>query len=289
MRYSALIPRAGFHRAMVISMAVHVAIVAFIILCVMVPFSQSPTRQPGIDTRIQEVTLRIESEESTSLAPSETAPTAPTPPESKSTETTRPPTVQIVPSALPPELTAIIQKSRTSSDSEGPVASPADPKIMPAGASTPLAAPLHGAMKPGQSVVYILDCSGSMGEFGKLALARSALMATLQGQPEGVRYQVIPYNSTARLLLPGGFTTVTGNLGQTENKLAKLEAAGRSNHAEALRVAVGLRPDAIIWLTDADDFSAAKLKTILNGAGKPIPVYIAEVAARVVNPPKELR
>jgi Mg-chelatase subunit ChlD len=144
-------------------------------------------------------------------------------------------------------------------------------------------------MKPGQSVVYILDCSGSMGEFGKLDLARLALMATLRRQPEALQFQVIPYNSNARLLLPGAWSTVAGNLAMTENRLARLEATGRSNHYEALRVAVALRPEAIVWLTDTDDLSTAKLKPIIAGAGKSIPIYVATVSARGVGTPQELR
>ena len=291
MRCRKLFPQAGFHRALVISVALHVTLVAVVALCIVLPFSKLPDGQVGIETRIQEVALRTDSEESTPLAPPEPAPIAsPQSLPSESTETTRP-TVKVVPDTFPPELTALIRKSQKSSETEQTPPPPADPNLLlPVGAaSIPVAAPLHGALKPGQSVVYILDCSGSMGEFGKLSLARAALMATLERQPDGVRYQVIPYNSTARLLLPGGLATMAGSLSHTESKLGKLEAAGRSNHDEAFRVAVGLRPDAIVWLTDADNISAGKLKTILNGAGKPIPVYVAEVTAHLVNPPKSLR
>jgi hypothetical protein len=144
-------------------------------------------------------------------------------------------------------------------------------------------------MKAEQSVVYILDCSGSMGEFGKLALARASLAATLRRQPDSLRFQVISYNSTARHLFPGGCATIAANLALAEAGLARLEAAGRSNHFEALRVAAGLRPDIIVWLTDADDLQPDRLKPILAGVGKAVSVYVAEVTARGVNGPRELR
>ena len=128
-----------------------------------------------------------------------------------------------------------------------------------------------------------------MGEFGKLCMARSSLIATLRTQPDTLHFQVIPYNSNARLLVPGGMSTIAVNLGQAEARLAKLEASGRSNHAEAIRIAIELRPDAIVWLTDADDLSAAKFKPILNRIGKPIPIYMAEVTAHGVGTPLELR
>jgi Mg-chelatase subunit ChlD len=145
-------------------------------------------------------------------------------------------------------------------------------------------------MKAGQRIVYILDCSGSMGEFGKLAAARAALTATLRRQSAEVRFQVIAYNSTARSLFPGECVVATGaNIARAEERLADLNAAGRSNHAEAVRLAANLRPDVIVLLTDADDLSAAQFKPAFAAAGKSVPVCVAKVTAEGVGTPRELR
>ena len=87
-----------------------------------------------------------------------------------------------MPRTLPAEVLAVISRSV------------ATRHIVSASPSAAIPA-IHGTLKPGQLIVYVLDSSGSMGEFGKLALARSALLATLRGQPEGVRFQVIVYGS----------------------------------------------------------------------------------------------
>jgi hypothetical protein len=292
------IPRSqysGFRRAVFASVVIHFVLVVVVVVFATQSHVPAQPQQPEIDTHIHEIPLQLNLEEPATIATSELSRAeSPSPPSSPSqrtsTEAAHLPTISSVPNTLPPEFLAIIQRSQAASVSAGPVSSETDSNVKPTAAtSTPGASPLHGAMKPGQSVVYILDCSGSMGEFGKLALARAALIATLCRQPEGVRFQVILYNSTVRQLLPGGLMAIAANVHAAETRLATVEAVGRSNHTEALRAAVDLRADAIVWLTDADDLSAAKLKPILRAAGKPIPVYVAEVTARGVGIRQELR
>ncbi|HEV3439632.1 MAG TPA: vWA domain-containing protein [Gemmata sp.] len=277
---------------MIASVAIHLALVAIVVVSVSLPSSPAQPIQPEIDTHISEVSFRFDPEESVPIAQPEPRRIEPLAslPQHASTEVARPPTISSVPNTLPSEFLAIIHRSQTATVPTGPAGPEMDPNVKPTGAiSTPGGSPLHGAMKPGQSVVYVLDCSGSMGEFGKLALARAALIATLYRQPEEVRFQVILYSSTVRQLLPGGLLAIAANVRSAETKLATLEPAGRSNHTEALRMAVGLRSDAIVWLTDANDLSAAKLKPILNEAGKPISVYVAEVTVHGVGDPQALR
>src|SRR5262249_22730989 len=149
----------------------------------------------------------------------------------------RPPLATTVPNALPPDMLALIRRPQLTA------VSVPDSNVKPAGAAMPLARPMHGAMTAGQSVVYVLDCSRSLGELGNLAAAGAALIATLRRHPEGVRFQVVVYNSTARVALPGGLVPATAaNLAAAEAKLVTVEPSGRSNHAEAVRIAAGLRP-----------------------------------------------
>jgi len=129
-----------------------------------------------------------------------------------------------------------------------------------------------------------------MGEFGKLALARAALVSTLQRQPADVRFQVFTYNSAARSVFPGICVAASpANIASAEAGLANLKAAGRSNHVEAVRAAVTLRPDVIVLLTDAPDLTLAAFQSVLAGAGKSLPVCVARVSADGVNPPRELK
>ena len=129
-----------------------------------------------------------------------------------------------------------------------------------------------------------------MGEFGKLAIARAALVSTLQRQSADVRFQVFTYNGAARSVFPGICVAATpANIATAEAGLANLKAAGRSNHVEAVRAAVALRPDVIVLLTDAPDLTLAAFKSVLVGAGKSLPVCVAQVRADGLNPPRELK
>jgi uncharacterized protein with von Willebrand factor type A (vWA) domain len=144
-------------------------------------------------------------------------------------------------------------------------------------------------MNRGQ-VVYLLDCSGSMGEFGKLALARAALLATLYRQTEEVRFQVIAYNTTARPVVAGRYIAATAaNVATVDAALAEITAAGKSNHVVAIRRAGELLPDAIVLLTDAEDLAASAVKPALAAAGKTIPVFISKVSGNGIAPCRQLR
>jgi hypothetical protein len=165
--------------------------------------------------------------------------------------------------------------------------------VRPAGAPGPVAGapPVHGALKPGQTAVYVLDCSGSMGAAGKFDAARAALAATLAEQPEAVKFQVIVYDAAARPLLAsdGHPLNATGaNVRAATDKLAALEPRGRSNHLVAVRAAVAFRPDVIVLLTDAADLTLAALKPVLGGGAKP-PVCLALVTAEGTRAPRELK
>jgi hypothetical protein len=158
-------------------------------------------------------------------------------------------------------------------------------------ASSPMVPALHGARKPGRSVVYILDCSGSMGEHGKLELARSALLATLQGQSEGLLIQVIVYDGAARPLFPGTqcVPATAANIEFVAAKLGERQAVGRSNHIVALRAALQYHPDSVLLLSDTDGLNRDQLRAVLAKRQRTTSVYLARVTASMVQPPHELR
>jgi hypothetical protein len=281
--------RAGLRRAVAASVVIHAALAGVLVLSLS---STDPTpATPGVDTRIRDVDVAMFPEErSVTVAERiepptppptpEPPPSAPPPPEAA--PGSRPPVATVVPNALPADVVAMIRRPSAVTD----------PNVKPAAHASPAPAarPIHGAMRAGQTVVYVLDCSGSMGEFGKFDAARAALAATLRRQPEGVRFQVIAYNSTARALLPGGCVAASGvNIDAAVSALAGLKAAGRSNHAEAVRSGAALRPDVILILTDADDLHITALKPALAAAGKPVIVCVAKATADGVGEPKEVR
>jgi hypothetical protein len=130
-----------------------------------------------------------------------------------------------------------------------------------------------------------------MGEHGKLSRARAALLATLRAQPEGVRAQVIVYDSAARALIPGQSCVQLneGNIEAVEAILRVRGAAGRSNHFEALRAAIPFRPDAILFLTDADGLNRDQLRALLAQLDKTTYICLSRVTASRIEQPHELR
>ena len=312
-------------RAVAASVGLHALLV--VVLVVAQRFRPPPAPEPArprIDTRAP---LRLDFtpiETSVSVAlplvtppavesppVAEAAPPAPAPAPS---DATGPPLarVPVIPRTLPPELLALMRKPAAASDVvEVPVtAVPLDPPTRPApagavrpaaGVAAPPAAaasrepagvPVHGALGAGQTVVYVLDASGSMGEWGKFDAARRALVATLKAQPATVRFQVVVYAGFALVPLPAPATgcvpATADNVTRMADSLRALAApVGRSDHAAGLRAALELRPDVVLFLTDADDPPPAAVRGLVRNAGRPTAVCVARVGAGGVAAPRD--
>ncbi|WP_157470311.1 VWA domain-containing protein [Gemmata sp. SH-PL17] len=206
----------------------------------------------------------------------------------------------VVPKTLPPELIAMIHKPGAITHSAPAAVSPPvrDPNVKPAGGTngTKLSAlaarAMHGALRDSQTVVYVLDISGSMGATGKFEAARAALVATLKQQPATVRFQVIVYDSSAYPLLASNGSALPAteaNIRAATTALAALEPRGKSNHLVAVRAALGIGPDFIVLLTDADDLTARTLKPVLSSVSKAPPVCVGLVTPEGVQQPRELK
>lgn len=122
-----------------------------------------------------------------------------------------------------------------------------------------------GVPAQGRRIVYVLDCSGSMGKNGALAAARAELVRSLKSLPEDVRFQIIVYHDVARPLLarqPGWFAPAAVH--EVIEALARLPAEGATNHAVGLRAGLQLQPDVMFFLTDADDVTQEHLRLALQ-------------------------
>jgi hypothetical protein len=107
------------------------------------------------------------------------------------------------------------------------------------------------------SVVYVLDCSLTMGIGRKLDFARRELIASLRRLPPSMRFQVIDFNEFAEsLIVDGQRGLLPAEPSVVERAISHLEAlgaAGETNHFVALRLGLDLHPDVLFFLTDADD------------------------------------
>jgi len=119
---------------------------------------------------------------------------------------------------------------------------------------------MFGVSGLGHKFVYVLDRSGSMGGAGQRALraVKAELRKSLERLDTVHQFQIIFYNEKPVIFNPSG---TPGRLafGTEQNKdrarrfLDTIVADGGTEHEEALRLAVKMRPDVIFFLTDADE------------------------------------
>lgn len=111
----------------------------------------------------------------------------------------------------------------------------------------------------GQNFVYVIDVSASMGNEGKLQLAKSQLKGSLRLLKPFQTFQILFYNeSTLRMRLRPGrpaldrYQATAVNLQLAENKIKVQPAKGGTVHQGAILQALVLEPDVVYFLTDGD-------------------------------------
>jgi hypothetical protein len=166
-----------------------------------------------------------------------------------------------------PESTPMVQAATTADPAGGTQGTGAYPAGGGLGAGTADAGlGFFQVAAQGTSLVYVLDCSSSMGLNGCFADARRELLASLERLPESAHFQVICYNRDAVPLSIGGRTDLVP--AAPENKQAAAEAleavrpAGGTCHLEALRQALALEPDVVFWVTDAADLTLEQVRVV---------------------------
>ncbi|HUG18832.1 MAG TPA: hypothetical protein VMM56_07620, partial [Planctomycetaceae bacterium] len=142
---------------------------------------------------------------------------------------------------------------------------PGDAVVQPAVGSIPFQPALGagpgdvhflGAVDQGKTIVYIIDCSGSMGDYDALEFAKAELMASLQGLNAAQKFHVIFYNEQLKELdinqKPGELATATDvNRNLTKRFIGTVRPQMGTRHVPALTRALVLKPDVIFFLTDA--------------------------------------
>jgi hypothetical protein len=126
-----------------------------------------------------------------------------------------------------------------------------------------------GTREHAHSFAYVIDCSGSMAMQNSLEVAKRELLASLSQLPPDARFSVIFYSLDARV-----FTDPTGKQGlmpatssnklRVQEQLRAIPPFGGTDHMLALRTALGLRPEVIFFLTDADLMSDSEVDKILD-------------------------
>lgn len=118
----------------------------------------------------------------------------------------------------------------------------------------------------GQSVVYVIDRSISMGLNGALEMVKTELLHSLAELPSQARFQVIFFNRTAETVHVEGQTALlsasAANKQQVAGQLETLRAEGGTDPWPALRLALSLEPDVIYFLTDGNDLKTEHVRTV---------------------------
>jgi hypothetical protein len=119
-------------------------------------------------------------------------------------------------------------------------------------------------------VVFVIDSSASMLNWGAMSSAKAALISALQTLVDAQQFQVVFYNDTPKLLrLRSQQEPALAFATEVNKSLARQEIGAVSpdlgtNHIDALKLALRLGPEVIYLLTDADqpELSAAELDQI---------------------------
>jgi hypothetical protein len=136
---------------------------------------------------------------------------------------------------------------------------------------------VFGAEGEGSKFVYVFDRSSSMSGYSgrPLAAAKSELYASLGNLGSVHQFQLIFYNERPQVLNPYKPQPPRLMFGDDQSKklasrfIAGIEARGGTRHMDALKLALGMRPDVMFFLTDALEppLSPSQLKEVarLNG------------------------
>ncbi|HYH65236.1 MAG TPA: vWA domain-containing protein [Urbifossiella sp.] len=267
--------------AVAASLGVHALVVAVAVLMMRHAVGPDAPTPPRFDTRVTvgAEPAREESPPVQVVAAPDPEPPAPVGPPTVSEAQDPPvatgglsgsstPHIVSVPPALPDTVLAHLRRF---THTPSPIV---DPAVRPAAAVSAVR-PAHGALAAGQRVVYLLDASGSMGEWGKFAASRDVLTATAAVQPASVDVKVVVYAATAEVVTPAA--------------LAARTPVGRGDHLAGLRFALAQAPDIVVWFTDADELPTAAVRTLLRRAGKPVTLFVARVGPNGVAAPAEFR
>lgn len=142
---------------------------------------------------------------------------------------------------------------------------------------------LFPAVGTARSVVYVIDCSLSMGLRGALETAKRELLARLEHLSPSTRFQVIFYNREAQPLKIGGSQELLPGTDEVRRATAALisdvRAGGSTDHLTALRQALLLRPEVIYLATDADDLTTAIVREVTRLNRERVVLHTLDLAA----------
>ncbi len=104
--------------------------------------------------------------------------------------------------------------------------------------------------------MYVIDCSGSMVGHNAIQAAKNELLSSVRALRRNQQFQIVFYNLRQRWLVEPGktdfryFAASEANIRLAAQFIAEVQPDDGTDHVPALSLALGLRPDAIFFLTD---------------------------------------
>lgn len=140
-----------------------------------------------------------------------------------------------------------------------------------------------GVRAQGRVFIYVVDCSGSMGDAARLARAKSELRRSVGALQWPQRYHVIFYNDRP-IDLPGGpLAADAGSKRKLTSWLGRIAADGETDPREAMRQALALRPDAVFLLSDGA-FPEGTASAITKANPRRLPIHCIDLSGGAGGP-----
>ncbi|HWE40785.1 MAG TPA: vWA domain-containing protein [Isosphaeraceae bacterium] len=134
-----------------------------------------------------------------------------------------------------------------------------------------------GIRTQGQTFIYVIDCSGSMDQDGRLDRAKAELRRSVNALQFPQRFHVIFYNDRP-VPLPGNLTRSADFDAKLvlDRWLELVDAEGETDPRSALKTALSLRPDAVFLLSDGEfpDGTAAAVAKANRGR---VPIHCIDL------------
>ncbi|CAN5902607.1 hypothetical protein BH23PLA1_BH23PLA1_37650 [soil metagenome] len=139
-------------------------------------------------------------------------------------------------------------------------------------------AAFFGIRAEGRVFVFVVDCSGSMEVDLRLIRAKQELRRSIDALRFPQRYYIIFFNDEP-VPMPGGVPRSTEHREkiQTYSWLRAVPALGGTDPRGALRMALGLRPDAVFLLSDGEFDPAAEAAILAQNSGN-VPIHCIDLS-----------
>ena len=135
-----------------------------------------------------------------------------------------------------------------------------------------------GIPSNGRSVVYVMDCSGSMSEHGKFKLACRELLKSISQLTSRKRFFVILYSDGAYPMDADEPVAATPDkIEELRSWLEKVEPAGGTQPLGPLLYALSMKPDEIYFLSDGQFDVSLIMQLKQANSGKPIPIHTIDL------------